>query len=248
MSSAAQTPTSLGRRFFRFYRRSKISFFLRYMRDARRLQLRPQEETDVAHLAGAWKFDTPVEREWQRHALAVVANQIGRDRWGDSLEIGCSEGAFTAELAQRCVSVAGFDISPVAVSRATERCVVYPNVRIGQLDAATEEIPGQYDIVFIMDVLCCVTGRARKASIVPKVARTLRSGGLLVFSDSRMPEWVRRPFWSNFLPTGADEWAKILEDTPGLTVLHKEIYPPDGHSIPGFWDKLFVLFRKETAV
>jgi hypothetical protein len=62
-----------------------------------------------------------------------------------------------------------------------------------------------------------------------------------------MPKWARHPFWSLFFPTGADEWAKLLESVPGLTVAYKELYPPKGESVPGFWDKLFVLFRKESA-
>jgi SAM-dependent methyltransferase len=235
------------RRFLGLYRRSGIlAFFVNHTREAKRLRLNPQQVADESHLSGAWDFSNANERKWQRHALGVIATQIGKERWGDSLEVGCSEGVFTEELAQRCHSVTGYDISPVAVARAAERCKAYDNVRIRQGDAANDEIPGQYDLVFVMDVLWLVVGRARKSRITPKLAHALREGGLLVFSDSRMPKWIRHPFWSFLLPSGADEWAKLLERTPGLTVVHKERYPP-GQSIPGFWDKLFVVFRKESA-
>ncbi|MGA8728535.1 MAG: hypothetical protein WB608_07270, partial [Terracidiphilus sp.] len=117
---------------------------------------------------------------------------------------------------------------------------------IAQLDAATQEIPGQYDLVFVMDILWLVVGKSRKAAVLPKLAHALRDGGLLVFSDSRMPKWIRHPFWSFFFPSGADEWAGLLQGTPGLSVVHKEGYPPPGQSIPGYWDKLFVLYRKQT--
>jgi 2-polyprenyl-3-methyl-5-hydroxy-6-metoxy-1,4-benzoquinol methylase len=233
------------RRILGLYRYSRVlAFIVDYTREAQRLRLNPQQVADEAHLLGAWNFENAVERKWQCHALAAVATQIGKERWGDSLEIGCSEGVFTTELAQRCISVTGYDISPVAIARATERCAVYSNVRIGCLDATSSEILEQYDLVFAMDVLWLVVGRARQSSIAPKLVRALRSGGLLVFSDSRMPKWIRHPFWSLFFPSGADEWAKLLENTPGLTVVHKESYPPDGQSIPGYWEKLFVLFRK----
>jgi SAM-dependent methyltransferase len=238
------------RRIRGLYRRSEVlSFIVDHTRSAQRLRLNPQRAADEAHLLGNWNFENVVERTWQRHALAVVTTQIGKQRWGDILEIGCSEGVFTTELAQRSLSVTAYDISPVAVVRAAERCRVYGNVCVGRLDVASEEIPGQYDLVFVMDVLFLLVGRTRQVNIAPKLARALRNGGLLVFSDSRMPTWIRHPFWfwSLFFPSGADEWAKRLERVPGLTVIYKECYPPKGQSIPGYWDKLFVLFRKEVA-
>jgi SAM-dependent methyltransferase len=237
------------RRILGLYRRSKaLAFLVEHTTEARRLRREPQRVADEAHLSGAWTFDNPVEREWQRHALEVVAQKVGANTWGDSLEIGCSEGVFTTELAQRCASVTACDISPVALARAAARCGTHANVRVGPLDVASADIAGQYDLVFVMDVLWFVAARGRKARIAPKLARALRHGGFLVFSDSRMPKWVRHPFWGLFFPTGADEWADLLERTAGLTLVYKESYPPAGHSIPGYWDKVFALFRKEPAI
>jgi SAM-dependent methyltransferase len=235
-------------RFLRLYRHSKaLTFLVAFTREAHQLRTNPKRVADEAHLSGTWNFDNPVERDWQQHALAVVANQMGRHPWGDSLEIGCSEGVFTAQLAERCLSVTAYDISSVAVTRAATRCGMYANVRVDRLDLANDEIPMQYDLVFAMDVLWLVVGRTRKLGIAPKLTNALRDGGLLVFSDSRMPKWTRHSFWSLFLPSGADVWTKLLESSPSLTVVHKERYPPEGESIPGYWDKLFVLFRKKPA-
>ncbi len=248
VSAAAGKLKEILRRVSRLCRYSKIlAFFVSFTGEARQLRRDPQHVADEAHLRGAWNFATPVEREWQRHALSVVTRELGTGSWGDSLEIGCSEGVFTAELGKRCLSVTAFDISPMAVARAAQRCGAYANIRVGRLDAATEDIPGQYDLVFVMDVLWLVAGRRRKHDIAPKLARALRDGGLLVFSDSRMPKWVRHSFWSLLLPTGADQWAKVLGRTPGLTVVHRECYRPDRKNHPEFWEKLFVLFRKQPA-
>ncbi|HEY4381880.1 MAG TPA: SAM-dependent methyltransferase [Acidobacteriaceae bacterium] len=233
---------------FGLYRRSNVlAFFVDYTRAAKRLRLEPKEAADEAHRAGTWNFDNPLEREWQQHVLATVSAQTGTARWGDVLEVGCSEGVFTAQLAARCNSVTAYDISPVAAARAAERCQPCGNVRICQVDVATQEIEGQYDMVFVMDILWLVVGKERKASIVPKLVHALRDGGLLIFSDSRMPKSIRHPFWSLFFPSGADEWAKRLERAGGLAVARKECYPAHGRSIPEFWAKLFVLFRKQPA-
>jgi len=242
----AQSSCSL-RRILGFYRHCKVlSLIVNHASEAQQLRRDPQRVADEAHLLGAWNFANAVEREWQRHALAVLANQLGNQQWGHTLEIGCSEGVFTAQLAQRCLSVTAYDISPVAVTRAAERCGTHANVQVGRLDVAHDEILGQYDLVFVMDVLWLVVGRKRKLSIAPKLTRALRDGGLLIFSDSRMPKWIRHPFWSFLLPSGADEWASLLERSPELTVVHKECYVPSNKS-PGYWDKLFVLFRKAPA-
>jgi SAM-dependent methyltransferase len=233
---------------YKVYRDSKVlPFIIRHTKEALSLRLDPQKVADEAHLVGAWNFESPIERTWQRNVLGVVERHLENDPWGRTLEIGCSEGVFTAQLAQQCLSVDGFDISPVSLARAGLRCRRYPNVQLRRLDIAAEEIPGQYDLVFLMDVLWYVVGRNRQAGIAARVAGALRDGGLFVFSDSRMPKWVRHPFWSLFLPTGADGWMKLLQACPDLKMVYKESYPADGRSTPEFWEKLFVVFRKEPA-
>lgn len=230
------------------YRHSSVlTFIIDHTREAKYLRENPRQATDEAHLSGLWNFENDVERAWQYYALSIISTQIGPKPWGDSLEIGCSAGVFTEQLARRCTSVTAYDISPVAVGRAAERCRPYANVRVGELDFASDEVPGQYDLVFVMDVLWYIVGRARQSNISPKLSRALRNGGLLVFSDSRMPKWTRHPYWNLIFPSGADEWAKALESIPGLIAVHKTLYPPKGVKIPGYWDKLFILFRKEHA-
>jgi len=236
------------RRILGLYRRSRIlSFVVDHSREAKRLRLQPKEAADEAHISGTWNFENATERKWQGHVLEVLASIAGEERWGNALEIGCSEGVFTEQLAQRCTSLSAYDISPVATERATKRCASYSNVQIICQDAATEAVPGQYDMVFVMDILWLVVGRDRQLSIVSKLVQNLREGGLLVFSDSRMPKVVRHPIWSALFPSGADQWARLIENTPGLEAVHREFYPPKGESVPGWWDKLFVVYRKGPA-
>lgn len=211
------------------------------------LRLHPAQTADEAHVSGEWKFDTPVEREWQRHVLEVISRRLGPAGWGRALEVGCSEGVFTEQLAARCASVDAVDISPTAVARASSRCGGHANVHVSCRDVATEDIPGGYDIVFVMDILWLVVGSRRQADIIRRLTGALRPGGLLVFSDSRMPRGVRHPLWSTFLPSGADVWAHRIRSAPGLTVVHTEAYPPPGKAAPGFWDKLFVIYRNDRS-
>lgn len=242
--------TSAGR-VFRLYRQSKyLAFVVDEFREARLLRRgNLQWLMDEAHRSRTFDFESPLERQWHRHLLSVLDIQLGKQQWGEALEIGCSEGVFTADLACRCRSVTALDISSVAQARAAHRCAQYANVKIGALDLARGEISSRYDLIFVMDVLCLISGRRTQAQIAAKLSDALRDGGWLVFSDSRMPKSFRHRFWSFLLPTRADVCSDILERAPGMRLAYKDVYPAGDGGIPdysGYWDKLFALFRKSS--
>jgi trans-aconitate methyltransferase len=161
------------------------------------------------------------------------------------LEVGCSEGVFTEYLARRCRSVIASDISSIAAVRAIERCSKYPNVRFTQMDVGKEELSGRYDVVFAMDVLYYIKGRSRTTAAALKLVNVVGEGGLLVFTDCRMPKHLRCWPWSRILPMAADDWVNLFQQFANLQLIYKEEYPPT--EIPNFRDKLVVLFRKSTS-
>lgn len=236
------------RRILGLYRRSRLLAFI--VPEARwhwRMWVDPQKSWDQHHLKRAVNYESLVEQQFRSCVQAAVVKQIGGESWGDALEIGCAEGVFTAYLAKHCRSVSAYDISTVAQTWAAERCAQYPNVRVGSLDIGRDEIPGQYDLVFVMDVLYYINGRRRMAEVAAKLAKAVRGGGVLVFTECRLPKSFRGRFWRLCLPKGADGWADLLEAIPGLHPIYKEVYPPEGQRIPGYWDKLIVLFKKNLA-
>ena len=236
------------RRILGVYRRSRLlAAIVDETRWAWRVWVAPQKEMDQAHLRRDWDFEKPPEQKWHLHVLAVLVAQLGEEDWGDTLEIGCSAGGFTTYLARRCRSIAAYDFSPIACGLTAERFAQYPNVRIGRLDLVKDDIPGQYDLVFAMDVMeCIMTRRHRKLGAAAKLANALRSGGLLVYTDCRLPKAVRGRWWLWWLPQQADEWAPILTSTPGLRLVFQETYSPEGQSSPGYPEKIIALFRKEA--
>jgi SAM-dependent methyltransferase len=80
-------------------------------------------------------------------------------------------------------SITGSDLTEVAVRRLAER---HPDVDAVQLDIGEEavELPAEsFDAVSAMDVLFHITDDDRFARALVNIARLLRPGGVLVFSD-----------------------------------------------------------------
>jgi SAM-dependent methyltransferase len=236
------------RRFPALYKRARL---LRFLAEeawfAGWVWAAPRKFMDHSHIKGTWSFDTPEARVWHRRVLDVVTARIGGAQWGDTLEIGCSEGAFTSFLAGRCRTVDACDISAVARARAAERCVSFRNVRISSLDLAQDEIPQQYDLVFAMDILSCVRGRKRLTAAARKLANALRDGGVLVYTDNSMPQdvlrsWGSHRWWGRRLAImEPDDCIQFLQNGFGLQVVHREQYLPD---LAGDRDELIALFQK----
>jgi len=202
-----------------------------------------QERADHAYRLGLWKYDLPRVLERYRFVLNAVRNRLGTETWGDALEMGCAEGAFTVELAQRCRSVTACDISPVACARAAERCAPHPHVRVQQLDVIQDPVAGEYDLVFLMEVLEGIRGRRQIQEVVGKMAGTLRSGGLLVFCDYRLPPAIRSDWWSRWFLEGGDNLAAFIGNRFGLRLVHQEIYA-GGQGIPEYTGHVIALFEK----
>ena len=74
---------------------------------------------DAIHIDGAEPWDPT---SWyERHKRALLLGALPRDRFRSALELGCSTGALTADLAPRCDRITGADASAEAVATATQR-------------------------------------------------------------------------------------------------------------------------------
>lgn len=210
----------------------------------------PKKFMDKSHVRKSWDFATPEAQEWHNRVLAVITEHFGRKQWPDALEIGCAEGIFTSYLASRCSSVEAFDISPVARDRAAERCAQFPNVRIGLLDLASDEINGYYDLVFAMDILSSIRGRKRLAGAASKLVNALREDGILIYTDNSMPLDVlhsrgSHTWWGSlFAVMVPDDCVLFLKSQFHLQLVYREEYVRDTE---GGRDQLIAILRKSPA-
>jgi SAM-dependent methyltransferase len=171
----------------------------------------------------AWDFEKPSTRERYDRVLSALSSIVGPS-WSDVLELGCADGVFTADLADRCRSVVAVDISSVACERTRARCAQAANVSVASLDLQTEPLPGSFDVVFAMDVLEFIHGRSRVAATARKLAGAARHGGHLVISMSRLPDEMRERLWARWLIEGGDNLAAFLDGRNGLRLVHRECY------------------------
>jgi SAM-dependent methyltransferase len=120
--------------------------------------------TDKASRFGVERFDSlyaanpdpwgycssDYEREKYADTLAALPT---RRPLGAALEVGCSIGVFTTQLATCCERVLGVDFSPKALALARERTEGSANVELRQASFPEQAPKGPWDVVVCSEVL-----------------------------------------------------------------------------------------------
>ena len=113
----------------------------------------PAEYFDHVYRANAdpWNFAAS-PYEGAKYAATLAA--LPRERYGRALEIGCSIGVFTAQLAGRCDALLSLDLAEAALAQARERCAHLMNVRLERRGVPAEfpAAEGPWDLVVIAEV------------------------------------------------------------------------------------------------
>lgn len=99
--------------------------------------------------ADPWHFATSeYEARKYKHTLEVLP----RDHYGSALEIGCSIGVLTSQLAARCDHLLSIDVSETALQAAQKRCAHWPQVRFERLIVPGEYPLGCFDLTVLSEV------------------------------------------------------------------------------------------------
>lgn len=115
----------------------------------------------------------------QRKYRQVLEILTGRS-YARILEVGSSEGVFTAMLGPLGAEVLGIDISHLACERARARCAAFPNIRFQAADIREAELDGRFDLILCSEVLYYLGGNRPLAGVRDKLADLLADGGQLV--------------------------------------------------------------------
>ncbi len=122
----------------------------------------------------------------RRHVFLREARRLGLDlATADVLDVGAGNG-FYVELWHRlgAPTVTGSDFAPVAIVRLRER---FPRDQfvLGDIaDVDGDARTAMYDVISAVDVLFHIVDDDRYAVALRNIARMLRPGGHLVFSDA----------------------------------------------------------------
>lgn len=123
-----------------------------------------------------WGFD---DRWYERRKFAITMASLPRPRYRRALEPGCSNGALTEQLAQRCDEVIAFDFVDDVVSRCRARTASHSGVEV-----VCESFPdfwpsGQGDLVVWSEVAYYLNGEQAEHALAG-LERWLEVGGHLV--------------------------------------------------------------------
>nr|WP_244638814.1 bifunctional PIG-L family deacetylase/class I SAM-dependent methyltransferase [Frigoribacterium sp. CFBP 13729] len=140
--------------------------------------LAPSFDATHARRDDPWGVTT---RWYERRKRALVLASLPDERLGRVLEIGCSIGVVTEQLALRADSVLAVDVSSVAVERARARLAAQPHVRVEVADVSAGLPQGDHelDLVVLGEVGYYLSPEALGALLVD-VDRVLAPGGSLV--------------------------------------------------------------------
>jgi SAM-dependent methyltransferase len=143
-----------------------VSDFDKLRDDFDRIALLPDDGGGIDHNA-----------RYHDHLLRHVARDCRL-----ALDIGCGRGAFARQLARRSERVIGIDLSPNMIRAARERSRDSPNVEFDVADVMSYDLgAGRFDCIASMATL----HHLPLAELLPRLARALRPGGVLLVLDLR---------------------------------------------------------------
>lgn len=123
-----------------------------------------------------WRFATS---DYERAKYAATLAALPKAHYASGLEIGCSIGILTRQLAERCDAMLGLDVVPSALDSARENCVTLPNVRF-ELAAVPKQWPeGRFDLIVLSEVVYFLS-RDDLAGLIARVEAALLPGGDIV--------------------------------------------------------------------
>ena len=94
-----------------------------------------------------WKFES---RWYERRKRAITVASLPHERYATALEIGCSIGVLSTDIATRVDSLLAVDLSSAAIDRAREREL--PNVTFEVMDVAARFPDGEFDLIVLSEV------------------------------------------------------------------------------------------------
>ena len=130
-----------------------------------------------------WGFET---RWYEERKRALTLAALPRRRFGTALEIGCSIGVLTAELADRVDDMLATDIAQAPLDAARERLAGRSEVRFERRALPQEWPDGSYDLIVVSEVGYYLSPD-RLDDLVHRAADSLKDGGIVIACHWRHP-------------------------------------------------------------
>ncbi len=155
--------------------------------------------------------------EYEREKYAATLSAVGPGPYARVLEVGCSIGVFTQQLAPRCGQLVAMDFSVRAVELAGERLREQSNVELLQGTFPEQAPAGSWDVVVCSEVLYYLDRPALMLA-VQWLHRQLTSGARVVVVSWRgegKTEPLRGDWVHDLLRTRLARWHVLDGRHPG---------------------------------
>jgi peptidoglycan/xylan/chitin deacetylase (PgdA/CDA1 family) len=156
---------------------------------------------------------------YERTKRAYMIEMLPVTRFKRALEIGCAEGHFTIELAERADHVTAIDISTKALLRAAKRCASSPHVFFEHRDAFSRLPDGPFDLIVCAEVLYYVKNRFALRSTARCIAASLRESGYVLLTHPNVVADDKDNTGFDFNEIGSRFICREFARTPGLQFL-----------------------------
>lgn len=130
-----------------------------------------------------WGFTT---RWYEERKRAITLATLPRARFATALELGCSIGVITEQLAERADRVVAVDASPIALEHARARLAHRTNVQLHQTDLRHDWPPGHFELILMSEIGYFCTAE-ELGHIVDSSSACLTRQGVLVACHWRHP-------------------------------------------------------------
>jgi len=149
-----------------------------------------------------WRFQTS---DYEAAKYAHTLEAVGEARVGRTLELGCSIGVLTCQLAPKCEQLVATELSQTALDQAKARCADQVNIDFVLARTMTDGFDGAFDLMVLSEVVY-YWDDADLAAVARAIKDHLATGGRLV-----LVHWLGETDY----PRSADDAVASLCDQTG---------------------------------
>ena len=133
--------------------------------------------------ADPWGY---TDRWYEERKRAVTLACLPRPEFRRALEVGCSVGVLTAELAPRCDGLLAVDVAQAAVDEARRRTAGVPGVEVRRVQTPAEWPEGSFDLIVLSEVGYYLDAEG-VGRLVDRCLESLTHDGVLLLCHWRHP-------------------------------------------------------------
>ena len=149
-----------------------------------------------------WEFETS---DYEHAKRAATIAMLGQRRFANGLEIGCSTGVLTRQLAQRCDCLLALDVAQNALNVARARLSGRTGVEFARAEVPKEWPEGTFDCIVFSELLYFLSAE-EIVQVAVHTRRSLVPGGVCLLVNWTGP---------NELPVDGGTAVRLFEQAAG---------------------------------